>query len=109
MADVLIVAKTGLVDTYSDPKAFADLKARVQRLNPRAQIHETVRGAIDPELCFGPGHDDAEAVFAELTVEAHLDAACECDDGTSPHAHHGQHTQNLALDLIRNRFKAHFT
>jgi G3E family GTPase len=98
MADVLIVAKTDLVDTYSDPKAFADLKARVQRLNPRARTHETVRGAIDPELCFGPRHEDVEAVFAQLSAEAHLDASC---GGHAQHDYRGAGIDSFAIELTQ--------
>ena len=101
MADVLIVAKTDLVAAYSDPRAFAELKARIRELNPRARMHEAVDGVIDPELCFGPRHDDVEATFAEFTASAHIDAECACEGGAPLHPHHGAGIDSFVIELTK--------
>ena len=101
MADALIVAKTDLVAAYSDPRAFAELKARIRELNPRARIHETVGGAIDPELCFGPRYEDVDATFAELTAGANGDAACACEDEAPQHPHHGAGIESFVIELTK--------
>ena len=87
MADVLLVAKTDLIAAHSDPKAYAEFKARIHALNPRARIHETLSGAIDPQRCFGARHDDMDATFAEFAAGAAADTAGECNDGDPLHAH----------------------
>jgi G3E family GTPase len=91
VADVLVVAKTDLVDELSSPPAFAELKARIRVLNPRARIVETLRGAIDPVLCFGSPGEDVEGIFAELAASGNAGAEA-CDHGAPAHAHDGADT-----------------
>jgi G3E family GTPase len=55
-ADVILLNKTDLV---SD-EAAARLEATLRRLNPSAQVHRTVHGAIDPARLLGTGLFDLD-------------------------------------------------
>jgi G3E family GTPase len=48
VADCLLVSKTDL----AEPAAVAKLRRRLARVNPGAQVHEVLRGAIAPGLLF---------------------------------------------------------
>lgn len=57
VADCLVVSKTDLAGAQS----LARLRARLSRINPGAQMHDVVRGAIAPERLFGAALDDPAA------------------------------------------------
>ena len=55
-ADVILLNKTDLVTD----EAAARLEATLRRLNPSAQVHRTVHGAIDPARLLGTGLFDLD-------------------------------------------------
>ncbi len=57
VADCLLVSKADLAGA----PAVARLRKRLSRINPGAQIHEVVRGGIEPGLLFGAALDDPAA------------------------------------------------
>ncbi len=71
VADRLIVSKTDMADVSTN----AQLRARLERLNPGAALYEVVQGEIDPALLFDSGPFDAngksDQVRQWLNVEAH--------------------------------------
>jgi G3E family GTPase len=93
VADVLVVSKTDLVLAPADRDAYAEFKARVRSLNPRAPMHEVRHGRIDPAVLFGAPREDAGPLLAEL---AQAQAAADgCSADRDPHAHHGAHGDSL--------------
>jgi G3E family GTPase len=79
VADRLLISKTDLADASTS----ARLRARLEDLNPGAQLYEVVQGDIDPALLFDAGPFDAagkgENVRQWLAADAH------------EHAHHHDH------------------
>jgi G3E family GTPase len=79
VADRLLISKTDLADASTS----ARLRARLEDLNPGAQLYEVVQGDIDPALLFDAGPFDAagkgENVRQWLSADAH------------EHAHHHDH------------------
>jgi len=71
VADRLLISKTDLADA----NASARLRARLEELNPGAQLYEIVQGDIDPALLFDSGPFDpagkGEKVLQWLNAEAH--------------------------------------
>jgi G3E family GTPase len=57
VADCLLVSKADL----GADSARADLRKRLSRINPGAQVHEVVRGEIAPRLLFDAALDDPAA------------------------------------------------
>lgn len=57
VADCLVVSKTDI----GAPAPLGRLRKRLARLNPGAQVHEAVNGAIAPDLLFGAALLDAAA------------------------------------------------
>jgi G3E family GTPase len=74
VADRLLISKTDLADA----DASARLRARLEGLNPGAQLYEVVQGDIDPALLFDSGPFDpsgkGETVTRWLNAEAHAHA-----------------------------------
>src|SRR5882762_7023525 len=74
VADRLLISKTDLADA----SASARLRARLEGLNPGAQLYEVVQGDIDPALLFDSGPFDpsgkGETVTRWLNAEAHAHA-----------------------------------
>ena len=90
IADCLMLSKKDLVDTYSDWGSYAALKSRIQQINPRAAVHETVHGAIDASALFSPATESAETAFAEFS--GWLDAADRhCHEPSHEHEHEHAH------------------
>ncbi|MCC6197536.1 MAG: GTP-binding protein [Burkholderiales bacterium] len=81
MADVLLLAKTDLVQRHSNAGQYAELLARLRALNPQARVHETVGGVVDPQLIFGPPSDGVDANFATLAAGRAVDAAVRLPAG----------------------------
>lgn len=71
VADRLLVTKTDLAEIA----ASANLRARLEGLNPGAQLYEVVQGEIDPALLFDSGPFDpagkGDRVRQWLNAEAH--------------------------------------
>ncbi|UYN97426.1 MAG: GTP-binding protein [Enhydrobacter sp.] len=71
VADRLLVSKTDLADAATS----ARLRARLEALNPGAQLFEVVKGEIDPALLFDAGPFDptgkGDRVTQWLNAEAH--------------------------------------
>ena len=93
VADRLLISKTDLADA----SISARLRARLEDLNPGAQLYEIVQGDIDPALLFDAGPFDpagkGDRVAAWLNAEAH-----EHDhDGHDEHDRH-EHTDRSRHD-----------
>src|SRR5262249_54071943 len=92
VADRLLISKTDLADA----SASARLRARLEDLNPGAQLYEVVQGDIDPALLFDSGPFDpagkGDRVVQWLNAEAH------------EHGHHHEHEHQHA---DRSRHDAH--
>ena len=86
IADRLILSKRDLVQELSDWKTYSNLTARIRRINPRVEIHETRNGAIDPKLMHCRSTDDPEHTFRDF--DDWLSAAAEYSTTNSSHGHH---------------------
>jgi G3E family GTPase len=99
VADRLLISKTDLADAAIS----ARLRARLEDLNPGAQLYEIVQGDIDPALLFDAGPFDpagkGDRVLAWLNAEAH-----EHDHGHE-HGHGHEHRPHKHTD--RSRHDAH--
>jgi G3E family GTPase len=80
VADRLLISKTDLADASTS----ARLRARLEDLNPGAQLYEVVQGDIDPALLFDSGPFDATGKGAN--VRQWLSA-----DEHEHHHHHDHH------------------
>lgn len=91
IADHLILSKSDLVDTLSDPADYSELRKRLRLINPRAKIHQADHGKIDIELFMGRAEEDSEAVFSEFSDWLEGADACgggeDCDDHGHGHDH----------------------
>jgi G3E family GTPase len=94
VADRLLISKTDLADATTS----ARIRARLEDLNPGAQLYEVVQGEIDPALLFDAGPFDpagkGDRVAAWLNAEAH-------DHGHHDHGHdhhHHEHTDRSRHD-----------
>jgi len=83
VADAIIVSKADLAAA----EETATLRARLLRLNPGAEIHEVVRGEIDPRIFLRGGLYDPATKGAD--VERWLNA------GAHDHDHHGGHETDI--------------
>jgi G3E family GTPase len=82
VADGLVITKTDL----ARPGAVASLRKRLERLNPAADVHEVVRGAIDPVVLLrGNVYDPATKA---PDVERWLKADALRADSRQGHHHH---------------------
>ncbi|MGZ8201644.1 MAG: CobW family GTP-binding protein [Burkholderiales bacterium] len=81
VADAIVVSKTDLADS----QAVGALRVRLARLNPGAEIHEVVRGAIDPAILLRGQPHDGHARTGH--VERWLREKAHAPDGA--HGHHG--------------------
>jgi G3E family GTPase len=94
VADRLLISKTDLADTDTS----ARLRARLEELNPGAQLFEIVQGDIDPALLFDSGPFDpagkGDRVMQWLNAEAH---------GHGHHHHHDHEHHD------RSRHDAHIS
>lgn len=93
VADRLVLTKTDL----ARPDDISELRARLARINPGADIRSVIRGAVEPHVLFGAAIDRADvsgAAVKEWLREAQFALA----DGHGHH-HHG------AADV--NRHDAH--
>ena len=103
IADHLVLTKGDLVATHSDAASDAALRARLGELNPRASVHEAVKGRIDTALLQDSGGDDAQAAFRDFSdwlaaaEDGHDDH--DCDDHCHDHHHdHPAHAHQRAQD-----------
>ena len=62
VADALLITKTDLASTATT----ASLRRRLERLNPGADLHEVVRGAIDPAVLLRGGVYDPATKSADV-------------------------------------------
>lgn len=87
VADVLLVTKTDLVE----PEKIQLLRARLNRLNPIAVIHEVVQGEINPDLLFDLIIPNAPRLrdFSDL-----VDKVEKSNEHHSGHHHHGGHSHD---------------
>jgi G3E family GTPase len=91
VADALLITKTDL----AAPEAVAALTERLAGINPGAEVHQVVRGRIDPALLLRGGVYDPRAKGPE--VERWLRAEAY------PHeAHHHHHDVNRHDEHIRS-------
>lgn len=99
VADRLLISKTDLADIA----ASAQLRARLEELNPGAALYEIVQGDIDPALLFDSGPFDpagkGDKVQAWLNAEAHDQT--HHHDGHEHHHHdrsrHNEHIGSFCL------------
>jgi G3E family GTPase len=104
IADRLILSKRDLVETHSDWKSYAELRRRIEAINPRVAIHEANHGEIDLEILIRRGESDAKTAFADFSEW--LDAAeRECHQtgcGDPGHRHsHGHDTGGITSFVVR--------
>ena len=102
VADALLISKT---DLAAKP-ATAQLRARLRRLNPGAEMHDVVRGAVDPALFLRGGIYDASTKAAEVERWLKADAYARADVDDHPgHGHdlnrHDRHIR--AFCVYRDR------
>ncbi|WP_428686485.1 CobW family GTP-binding protein [Roseibium sp.] len=94
VADRLVLTKTDLLETQEHTAAFADLKDRLQALNPGARRLDVQAGDAGPAELFNAGLYDPDSkipdVAAWLNTEA-FEAAKDHDHGHSHDHHHGHH------------------
>jgi len=105
VADRLLISKTDLADATTS----ARLRARLETLNPGAQLYEIVQGEIDPALLFDSGPFDpmgkGERVTAWLNAEAH-DHHHEHTDRSRHDAHIGSFCLTFEEPLDWDRFNS---
>ena len=94
VADALIITKTDV----APPSAVRALHARLKRINPGAEIHEVVRGVIDPAVLLRGGVYDPRSKAPE--VERWLKEADHARVGEA-HDHDDRHDVNRHDDRIR--------
>jgi G3E family GTPase len=91
VADRLLMSKTDLADIGTS----AHLRARLEELNPGAQLFEIVQGEIDPALLFDSGPFDpagkGDRVMQWLNAEAH-----DHHGQDHPHRHHDDRSRHDA-------------
>jgi G3E family GTPase len=98
VADRLLLTK---VDLASD-ETTAALQSRLERINPGAEIHRAVHGAIEPGALFGAaiaaGHASPDALHRWLREASFEALESHAHDG---HAHGAAHDVNRHDDHIR--------
>ena len=87
LADRLLITKSDLASAAS----VAQLKARLARINPGAEMFPVVHGAIEPGNLFGAGFDD---VSRSAGVTHWLNAE-RFPEGTAHHARHHGHEHHF--------------
>jgi len=91
LADRLLITKSDL----AAPDACEALAARLARINPGAETHEVLHGAIAPEALFGAALSDpgarAQDVERWLAAQAYSHAECAHGDGAHGAAHPHDH------------------
>ena len=102
VADALLITKTDLATVPGTTR----LRARLRRLNPGAEMHDVVRGAIDPALFLRGGIYDVSSKAPE--VERWLKADEYARAGADDHRGHGhdsnRHDQHIrAFCVYRDR------
>jgi G3E family GTPase len=106
VADRLLISKTDMADVATS----AHLRARLEELNPGAQLFEVVQGDIDPALLFDAGPFDpagkGERVVQWLNAEAHRhhDHDHEQTDRSRHDAHIGSFCLTFDEPLDWDRF-----
>jgi G3E family GTPase len=78
VADALLISKTDL----AAPAAVGSLRERLTRLNPGAELHDVVRGVIDPAVFLRGGVYDAKTKAGDVERWLH-----EARHAHSPHTH----------------------
>ena len=91
VADALLITKTDLASRA----AVGALRARLQRLNPGADLHEVVRGVIDPAIFLRGNVYDPRTKAPDVESWLHAEA----------HAHHEKSHSAPSRDV--NRHDAH--
>ena len=95
IADRLILSKGDLVASHSDPADFAALRARLHKINPRASMHDAVKGQIDTEILRCGTDTAAETAFHDFSdwIAATQDhcSAHDCHDPGHDHGHPDAH------------------
>jgi G3E family GTPase len=100
VADRLLLTKTDLADAA----AIADLRPRLARINPGAQLFEAVRGDVAPSRLFGAalhsGGAKREQVERWLSEEAYKSAS---DNSDHPGHHHdvNRHDEHIRAFSVR--------
>ena len=97
VADLLIMSKTDLIDSHSDRTAYANLRARIRAINPRAGIRESTHGAVDPDELFGPPAGIADSALADLSQRGQAMDAHGAEGECESHAHDGAHQHEHKL------------
>jgi len=104
VADRLLVTKTDLAEIT----ASANLRTRLEDLNPGAQLYEVVHGEIDPALLFDSGPFDpagkGNRVHQWLNAEAHDEHHHHHHDRTRHDAHIGSFCLTFDEPLDWSRF-----
>lgn len=104
VADRLLISKTDLADITSS----ARLRARLEELNPGAQLYEIVQGDIDPALLFDAGPFDpagkGDRVMQWLNAEAHHHDHDHHHDRSRHDAHIGSFCLTFDEPLDWDRF-----
>lgn len=98
VADCLVISKTDLAGA----RQLAALRDRLARINPGAQVCETVRGAIEPARLFGAALDDAGA--SREQVERWLSESAFVPARASAHrrrARAGSHIERISTFAVR--------
>lgn len=83
VADALLISKTDL----AGPADVGALRARLERLNPGAEIHEVVRGEIDPNVFLRGG------IYDPATKAPEVDRWLKAEG----HAHHAHDDHDSAV------------
>ncbi len=98
VADALLITKTDL----ATPDAIQSLRRRLERLNPGAQVHEVVRGAIAPAVFLRGGVYDPATKAPEVEGWLRESAHAAADGHRSESHHHGSPHDPHHHDLNRH-------
>jgi G3E family GTPase len=97
VADALVITKTDI----ASPAAIASLRKRLLAINPGAEVHEVVRGRIEPEALLRARVYDAAAKGPD--VERWLNSAGYAAHDHGPGEHQGVESRIRSYSMQRER------
>ncbi len=101
VADQLIFSKNDLVESFSSWDSYRELKGHVERINPRAAIHEVANGEIDPDILIRRQTSETDDVAGEISgwLSSAEELRKQTRDHDRPNAH-GHDSDQIRTFLI---------